>query len=83
MICRRSVGNCRGAGICTRPDLRSAVQAGTQLLERASPLAGGLTDEERSVAANAFRMFSMRLGMLGHAEQAEHFKAKAQELAEL
>jgi len=58
-------------------------QDGAQLLERASPLAGGLIGEERRVAANAFRMFSIRLGMLGHTEQAEHFKVKAQELEEL
>jgi len=56
---------------------------GAQLLERALPLVEDLTGQERKAAANAFRMFSMRLGMLGHTEQAEHFKVKAQELAEL
>jgi tetratricopeptide (TPR) repeat protein len=56
---------------------------GAQLLQRALPLVDDLTGQERKAAANAFRMFSMRLGMLGHTEQAEHFKVKAQELAEL
>lgn len=58
-------------------------QDGAQLLERASPMAGGLTGEERKTAANVFRMFSIRLGRQGHTEQAEHFKSKAQELAGL
>ena len=54
---------------------------GAQLLERALPLVGDFTGQDRKAAANAFRVFSLRLGRSGHAVQAERFKAKAQELS--
>lgn len=54
---------------------------GAQLLEHAAPLVGDLTGQDRKAAANAFRVFRLRLGRLGHTAQAEHFKARAQELA--
>lgn len=55
---------------------------GAELLERAAPLAVDLTGDERKAAANAFRGFSVWLARMGHTEQAERFKAMAQELAE-
>ncbi|HEY5774731.1 MAG TPA: tetratricopeptide repeat protein [Xanthomonadales bacterium] len=46
---------------------------GAELLEQATPLLPGLAGEDRRAAANAFRGYSARLEMLGHAEQAERF----------
>jgi tetratricopeptide (TPR) repeat protein len=54
---------------------------GAQLLERAAPLTGDLTGDERQAAANIFRSFSRRLARQGQTAQAEQFKAKADELA--
>jgi tetratricopeptide (TPR) repeat protein len=54
---------------------------GAQLLERASPMLGRSKGPDRKLAANAFRAFGVRLDRMGHAEQAERFKAQAEELA--
>ncbi len=54
---------------------------GAQLLERAAPLVGDLTGDDRKAAANAFRGFSVRLRKSGQTAQAERFETKARELA--
>lgn len=53
---------------------------GVRLLERAAPLVGDLRDDERKAAIKAFGAFGVRLGRLGQAAQAEHFKVIAEDL---
>jgi len=54
---------------------------GARLLERAAPLVGNLSGQDRKAAANAYRMFGIRLDRTGHAVQAGQFKAIAEKLA--
>ena len=55
---------------------------GAELLERAAPVAGELSGEERMTAANTFRAFGARMDALGQTALAERFRAMAQALAE-
>lgn len=55
---------------------------GWALLEGTAPFVADLSGDDRIAAANAYRGFAIRLGMLGHAREAESCRALAEVLAE-
>jgi len=54
---------------------------GLQQLDRALPLLAELGSEDRRAAANAFKLFGVRLEMQGYSAEAERCQSAARELA--